>query len=77
MERRPNPIPDSKDPYIEMEPLTPTGHQPFSFATGRLFNEDPSVVALVLARERLLARERQVTPRRTPRAFVASNSPRP
>lgn len=54
MERRPNPIP-GKDPYIEMEPLTPTGNEPFSFSTGRLFHEDPAVVMLVLARQRLLA----------------------
>jgi hypothetical protein len=70
MERRPNPIPDGKDPYIEMEPLTPTGFQPFTFATGRLFNADPSVVALVLARERLLASGRSAP--RT--ALVASNA---
>jgi hypothetical protein len=56
MEQRPNPIPADKDPYIEMEPLTPRGAEPFSFATGRLFNEDPSIVALLLARQRLLRR---------------------
>jgi hypothetical protein len=56
MERRPNPIPGDKDPYIEMEPLTPTGTEPFSFATGRLFHEDRAVVALMLARRRLLER---------------------
>lgn len=54
MEKRPNPIAAGKDPEIEMEPLTPTGTEPFSLATGRLFNEDPAVVALVLARQRLL-----------------------
>ena len=53
MEQRPNPIP-GKDPAIEMEPLTPRGTDPFTFATGRLFHEDPGVVALVLARQRLL-----------------------
>jgi hypothetical protein len=53
-QRRPNPIP-GKDADIEMEPLTPTGNEPFSFATGRLFHEDPAVVPLVLARQRLLA----------------------
>lgn len=74
MERRPNPFPDGKDPYIEMEPLTPKSREPYTFATGRLFNDDPSVVALVLARERLLARERQTERRRPLRALVASNS---
>jgi hypothetical protein len=74
MERRPNPIADGKDPYIEMEPLTPTGFAPFTFATGRLFNDDPSVVALVLARERLLARERRADQAKARTALVASNS---
>lgn len=37
-----------------MEPLTPTGDQPFPLATGRLFHEDRSVVALMLERPRLL-----------------------
>jgi hypothetical protein len=56
MEQRPNPIPADKDAYIEMEPMTPRGNEPFSFATGRLFNEDPAVVPLYLARQRLLRR---------------------
>lgn len=73
MEQRPNPIADGKDPMIEMEPLTPTGEEAFTFATGRLFHQDPSVVALILARERLLARERHETPQ--PRkALVCSNA---
>jgi hypothetical protein len=42
MERRPNPI-AGKDAFIEMEPLTPTGTAPFSFATGRLFHAEPGV----------------------------------
>jgi hypothetical protein len=67
--RRPNPIPADKDPTIELEPLTPTGTEPFTFATGRLFNEDPGVVLLNLAQQRLLAE------RRTPRkALVVSNA---
>lgn len=70
MERRANPIPDGKDPYIEMEPLTPTGSEPFTFAVGRLFNEDPSVVPLVMARERLLETSTSATQRR---ALVVSN----
>ncbi len=68
MDKRPNPIPSDKDQYIEMEPLTPTGSEPFSFAIGRLFNEDPAVVALILARERLLRNARG--PRR---ALLVSN----
>ncbi len=54
MERRVNPV-AGKDTHIEMEPCTPIGNEPFTFATGRLFNEDPGVVALMLARQRLLA----------------------
>jgi hypothetical protein len=54
MLKRPNPVP-GKDVTIEMEPLTPVGREPFTFATGRLFHEDPAVVALMLARPRLLA----------------------
>jgi hypothetical protein len=40
-----------------MEPLTPRGAEPFSFATGRLFNEDRAFIPLMLARNRLLKRE--------------------
>jgi hypothetical protein len=68
MAKRPNPIPKDKDPVIEMEPLTPSGNEPFSFATGRLFHEDRAVVPLLLARQELLARSPR--PRR---ALVASN----
>jgi hypothetical protein len=57
MEHRPNPIPKDKDPYIEMEPCTPRGAEPFSFATGRLFNEDRAFIPLMLARNHLLKRE--------------------
>jgi hypothetical protein len=53
--RRPNPIETDKDELIEMEPLTPTRRQPFTFAIGRLFHDDPAVVPLVLARQQLLA----------------------
>ena len=73
MEERANPIPDGKDPTIDMEPLTPTGEDPFSFATGRLFHQDPSVVALMLARERLLARERREKPHAR-KALICSNA---
>jgi hypothetical protein len=68
MEQRPNPISTGKDPVIEMEPLTPKGSEAFSFATGRLFHSDPSVVALMLARERLLAASGPVR-----KALVVSN----
>lgn len=71
LEQRPNPIPGTKDTVIEMEPLTPTGTEPYTFAVGRLFHEDPGVVTLVLARERLLAHNSENRPRR---ALVASNS---
>jgi hypothetical protein len=54
LERRANPVP-GKDAFIEMEPLTPVESEPFTFATGRLFHEDKGVVALMLARARLLA----------------------
>ncbi|HMC67432.1 MAG TPA: C25 family cysteine peptidase [Gemmataceae bacterium] len=64
-EKRPNPL-DGKDTHIEMEPFTPLARQPFTFATGRLFHEDPGVVALMLARQRLL----RTAPRK---ALVAGN----
>ncbi len=57
MERRPNPVPDERDPFVEMEPLTPRGDQPATLATGRLFHPDPNVVALMLARPRLMQPE--------------------
>jgi hypothetical protein len=66
-ERRPNPI-AGKDEFIEMEPFTPTGREPFTLATGRLFHADPGVVALQLARARLLPGDG--APRR---ALLASN----
>jgi hypothetical protein len=69
MWQRPNPIAGDKDPHIEMEPLTPSGNRPFTFATGRLFHADRAVVPLMLARQRLVA-EASV-PRK---ALVASNS---
>ena len=52
-ERRKNPA-AGKDEEIEMEPLTPEGDEPFTFATGRLFADDPGLVALMLARQRLM-----------------------
>jgi hypothetical protein len=68
METRPNPISTGKDAEIEMEPLTPSGYEPFTLATGRLFHADPAVVALQLARQRLL--KETSSPRR---ALVISN----
>lgn len=53
MERRPNPI-AGKDQYIEMEPMTPIGTEPFTLATGRLFADDAALVPLLLARQNLL-----------------------
>jgi hypothetical protein len=64
---RPNPAP-GKDLSIEMEPLTPAGADPFSFATGRLFHRNAGLVTLMLARQRLL--ERTETRRR---ALVVGN----
>src|SRR5262245_28910061 len=51
-----------------MEPLTPPDGQPFRYAVGRLFHDDRAVVALMLARQRLIAE--RPGPRR---ALVASN----
>ena len=67
--QRPNPIKSDKDPHIDMEPLTPTGYEPFSFSVGRLFHKDPGVVPLLLARRHLLARKKD-----PPRALVVSNT---
>jgi hypothetical protein len=66
-ERRPNPI-AGKDTHIEMEPFTPSGTEPFTFATGRLFHDEPGVIALLLARQRLLR-----TPQQPRRALIVSN----
>jgi hypothetical protein len=53
VEKRPNPVP-GKDADIEMEPMTPSGDDPFTFGTGRLFHEDAGLLSLVLARQALL-----------------------
>jgi hypothetical protein len=66
MEKRKNPA-EGKDESIEMEPLTPEGEDAFSFATGRLFSDDPGLVTLSLARQRLMA------PGGPRKAVVASN----
>jgi hypothetical protein len=67
--RRPNPIPGDKDQQIEMEPLTPSGNQPFTYSVGRLFHEDRAVVPLMLARQQMFLESR-----RSLKALVASNS---
>ncbi len=53
MERRPNPV-AGKDQFIEMEPMTPTGTEPFTLATGRLLADDPALVVLQLARQKFI-----------------------
>lgn len=68
MEKRPNPLP-GKDLQIEMEPTTPAGNEPLSFAIGRLFHDDPAIVALMLARPRLWQHE----PAAAHQALVVSN----
>jgi hypothetical protein len=54
-ERRKNPLPGA-DPFVDVEPPGPGKDEPFTFATGRLFHREPGVVALMLAREELMAR---------------------
>ena len=66
--RRPNPIATDHDELIEMEPLTPKRQDPFTFAIGRLFHDEPAVLPLLLARQQLLANA--TGPRK---ALVASN----
>ena len=67
MARRRNPLPGA-DEFIELEPPVPEGGAPFTFATGRLFDRQPGVVALILARERLVAESQ--SPRK---AMIVSN----
>jgi Peptidase family C25 len=55
MERRVNPVP-GKDAEIEMEPLTPAGTEPYSFAVGRLFQPDLGLLSLQIARQVLWAK---------------------
>jgi hypothetical protein len=66
-ERRANPL-AGKDDAIEMEPGTPLANEPYTLAIGRLFHADPGIVALTLARTRLLPSDG--SPRT---ALVASN----
>lgn len=66
-EKRPNPV-EGKDAEIEMEPLTPRGEEAFSFATGRLFHQDPALVLVQQARQHLLPADFKAR-----RALVVSN----
>jgi hypothetical protein len=66
--KRPNPMEGGRDVEIEMEPLTPPGFEPCSFATGRLFHSERNVLALMLARPRLF---KSMTGR--PKALIVSN----
>ena len=68
MEKRVNPL-AGKDSFVETEPLTPAGPEPMSFATGRIFHDDPAIVALMLARPRLW----QQRPEASRQALVVSN----
>jgi hypothetical protein len=68
VKHRPNPLADGKDALIEMEQLTPAGNEPYTFAVGRLFGDCPAVVAMQLARQRLL--HEHAGPRS---ALIASN----
>jgi hypothetical protein len=68
MEKRANPL-SGKDHFIETEPLTSPGTEPVSFATGRIFHDDPAIVALMLARPYLW----QLHPERSRQALVVSN----
>src|SRR6185369_12004363 len=67
--KRKNPIPADKDEFIEMEPLTPTGTEPFTFSVGRLFHADAGIVPLQLERPGLIAKSTK-----KPSAFVVSNA---
>lgn len=52
-EHRLNPV-QGKDAEIEMEPMTPTGNETFTLATGRLFHEFPGMVLVQVGRSRVL-----------------------
>jgi hypothetical protein len=67
LEKRPNPV-AGKDQFIEMEPMTPSGMEPFTLSTGRLFADDPALVALQLSRQEL-----PTTNRHGLKALVVSN----
>ncbi len=67
--RRKNPLPKDKDEFIEMEPLTPLGSEPFSFSVGRLFHQDHGIVPLMV--QGTLLRSRTT---RKPSALIVSNT---
>jgi hypothetical protein len=68
MERRTNPLAGT-DQFIETEPLTPANGEPISFATGRIFHDDPAIVALMMARPYLW----HYHPEASHQALVVSN----
>jgi len=68
MDKRENPL-TGKDHFIEAEPLTSEGAEPISFATGRIFHDDPAIVALMLARPNLW----QQHPESSGQALIVSN----
>jgi hypothetical protein len=72
LEHRPNPAP-GKDTVIDVEPLSPPGNEPFTYATGRLFHRVPASVPLLLAREQFLARESSRPGEQGRKALVISN----
>ena len=47
--------------------------EPFSFAVGRMFHEDPGVILLMQARQRLLADQRTAAEPAAQGALVVSN----
>lgn len=67
-EKRPNPL-AGKDEFIEVEPGTPRGNEAITYATGRLFHDNPAFVALMLARAHLWSRTKPVPPK----ALLVSN----
>jgi hypothetical protein len=56
-----------------MEPFTPQGFEPYSFAVGRLFHDELALVPAMLARQRLLLSDAQGKPKPL-KALVASNA---
>jgi hypothetical protein len=70
-ERRPNPAP-GKDSAIDMDPLTPMGYEPFTFATGRLFHKSPEQLCLMLGRQNLW-NTKCASAGTSPKALVVSN----
>jgi hypothetical protein len=75
---RENPVPQGKDSVIEMEPLTPLGNEPYTFAVGRIFGDGPAGAAQVtmqIARQRLLDREPVSDSDSTARSVLVASNP--